>query len=438
MRKNRISQKSMLVFILIALIFFSISCSVVTSQTSTSTSPTTSTAATSNIIPTTAASATLLPPTVSASPTPILPSVSASPSLMPPASASSAAIATPSAAPTTSATVTGSSIIPSWTPPAMSGASLPADLSGIVAKVLPSVASINVSVSTTDIFGRPTTQQGAGSGWIIDSNGLIVTNDHVVQGAQDITVSLNDGRVFPAQQIAADSTSDLAVIKINATGLPVVTIGDSSKLQVGMTAIAIGNALGQGLSMTAGWVSRLGVSITASSSASTAGTTLFDLIEVSTPINPGNSGGPLIDSLGEVVGITNAKLVASGVENVGYAISIKTALPIIQQLVQTGKVTRPYLGVSLQDVTPQIATIYGLAVSQGALITRVDPTGPASHAGIQAGDVITGIDNTTINAAADAVQTIQAAKIGQQITITYYRGNNQAAAKAVLIQNPNP
>ena len=379
-----------------------------------------------------AQSPSLIPPTISAAPTQIPPSASASVSLAPTASASAAA----TAGATTSATISTSAIQPNWTSPALSGAKLPEDLSGIVAKVLPSVASINVSVSATNIFGRPTTQQGAGSGWVIDSNGLIVTNNHVVQGASNVTVSLNDGRVFTAQQITADAVSDLAVIKINATGLPAVTLGDSSKLQVGMMSIAIGNALGQGLTMTAGWVSRLGVSLSVPATSTEPGATLFDLIEVSTPINPGNSGGPLIDSLGEVVGITNAKLVATGVENVGYAISIKTALPVIQQLIQTGKVSRPYLGVGLQDVTAQIASIYGLAVKAGALVTQVDPASPAAGAGLAAGDVIVTMNNTNITSAADAVQVILSSKIGQQISITYYRGSNKSTVQTTLVQNP--
>jgi serine protease Do len=381
-----------------------------------------------------AQSPTLIPPTVSATPTQIPPSVSGSPNLAPTASASAAA----ATGATTSATISTSAIQPNWTPPALSGAGLPADLSGIVDKVLPSVASINVSVSATNIFGRPTTQQGAGSGWVIDSNGLIVTNSHVVQGASNVTVSMNDGRVFTAQQITADAVSDLAIIKINATGLPVVTLGDSSKLKVGMTAIAIGNALGQGLSMTAGWVSRLGVSLNVPATSTEPGANLFDLIEVSTPINPGNSGGPLIDSLGEVVGITNAKLVATGVENVGYAISIKTALPVIQQLIQTGKVSRPYLGVGLQDVTPQLASIYGLAVKEGALVTQVDPGGPAAGAGLKAGDVIVTVNNTNITSAADAIQAILSSKIGQQISIAYYRGSNKSTVQTTLVQSPGP
>jgi S1-C subfamily serine protease len=156
------------------------------------------------------------------------------------------------------------------------------------------------------------------------------------------------------------------------------------------------------------------------------------------PINPGNSGGPLIDMEGEVVGITNVKLVATGVENVGYAISSRTAMPIIQQLVQTGTVTWPYLGISALDITPTLASIYDLPVTQGALITDIDPTGPASEAGLEPGDIIVNIDGSPITSGADAVQAILNSEIGQQITITYYRDTTQATTQATLIQNPNP
>jgi serine protease Do len=144
---------------------------------------------------------------------------------------------------------------------------------------------------------------------VLNKNIFLLNFNHVIEGAQNFTVRMNDGRIFPAQQISADPVTDLAVVKINATGLPSVTVGDSGKLKQGMMAIAIGNALGEGLSVTAGWISRLDVSLTIPASATSSNSTLFDLIAFSTPINPGNSGGPLIDSMGEVV--------ASGVENVG-------------------------------------------------------------------------------------------------------------------------
>ncbi len=414
-----IYKKPILALLLLALTLFSFSCAASPGQ-----SP--------SVIPSvsTTPSPTVIPPTVSASPS-LIPTATTSASPSP--SASAAAVPTP-----TAPAVTGSPIAGNWTPPALSQAALPVDLSDIVAKVLPSVVSINVEVSSTNFLGQPTTQQGAGSGWVIDANGLIVTNNHVIEGAQNVTVSLNDGRIFSAQQISADPVTDLAVVKINATGLPTVTVGDSGKLKQGMMAIAIGNALGEGLSVTAGWISRLNVSLTIPASATSSNSTLFDLIAFSTPINPGNSGGPLIDSLGEAVGITNIKLVASGVENVGYAISTKSALPILQQLIQNGKVTRPYLGVSLQDVDATVARMYNLGVNQGALIVNIGPNSPAAQAGLKVGDVIVNFGNTAVNSAADAVQAILSSQIGQQVNITYYRGNAKSTVTATLVQNPNP
>jgi serine protease Do len=334
----------------------------------------------------------------------------------------------------TSATPAPSPINPSWTPPTENTTALPPDLSTIVAIVRPSVVAINVQITSYDIFNRAVTQEGAGSGWIIDPNGLIVTNNHVVQGAQDIKVTLNDGRVFSAQNVAADPISDLAVVQIDVSGLPAVTIGDSSKLSVGMMVASIGNALGEGISMTAGWVSRLGVSITTSSPSAT----LYDLIQTSTPINPGDSGGPLVDTLGEVVGITNAKLVESGVENIGYAISIKTALPIIEQLIKTGYIVRPYFGVALQTVNAGIAAIYNLAVDSGVLVTNVDSNSPASSAGLQAGDVIVSINGITVTTSSQLADDMNNTQIGQKVKITYWRGNSQNTVEVVPTQNPTP
>ncbi len=316
--------------------------------------------------------------------------------------------------------------------PAAGVASLtnPADLSGLVAQVVPSVVAINVEISTTDYFSRPVTERGGGSGWIIDAGGLVVTNNHVVSQAHTITASLSDGRVFPARLVAADQVSDLAVLKLNAARLPAAKLGDSSKLKPGMMVIAIGNALGHGIGMTAGWVSRLGQSL------ETDGETMNDLIETSAAINPGNSGGPLVNMQGEVVGITNAKLVTPGVEMVGYAISTKTALPIIEQLMRGGQIVRPYIGISLQTVDTSIASVFGLAVDKGAIITRILTGGPASNAGLSAGDVIVNIDDAEVATSSDASQRIHSGKVGEPMTITFYRGNRRATVQVTPIRRP--
>jgi serine protease Do len=323
-------------------------------------------------------------------------------------------------------------INPNWIPPQVQQVQLQPDLSTLVAQVEPWVVSINVKLTSTNIFGQSTTQEGAGSGWIIDASGVIVTNNHVVTGAQNILVTLDDGRVFSSTQVVADPVSDLAVIKINATGLPVASIGDSSQMKVGMMVAAVGNALGQGLSMTAGWISRLKASITISSTNQT----LYDLIETSTPINPGNSGGPLVNTASQVIGITNAKLVATGITNVGYAISINNAMPIIQQLIRTGYVVRPYIGVVLQTVNAGVAELYGLAVDSGALIISVDSNSPASSAGLQPGDVIVQVDNTAVGSASQGADAIQGTQIGQPVKIVYWRGNAEQTVEVTPIQNP--
>lgn len=339
---------------------------------------------------------------------------------------------------TTSPIITGSPILPEWEAPPLSPDELPADLSEIAARILPSVVSINVNQTSTDINGQPTLQEGAGSGWVIDPDGLIVTNTHVIQSAQTITVSFSDGRTYPVQQVVADRITDIAVIKIDATGLPAVTVGDSSKLREGMMVMAIGNALGQGLSVTAGWVSRKGVSLTVPGTNNNPNVNLFDLIEITAPINPGNSGGPLIDMLGEVVGITNAKLIATGIEAVGYAISTRTALPIIEQLIRDGEIVHPYMGVYIQDVDPTIASVFNLAVDEGAMIVEVIPGGPADLAGLQPNDVIVRIDDTEITSASEAVEAVLKSEIGQEIEITFYRGSIQDTTRVTLIENPNP
>jgi serine protease Do len=328
-------------------------------------------------------------------------------------------------------------LVPDWTPPALSDAELPADLSNIVDEVVPWVAAINVEVTSPSFFGEPSTQQGAGSGWIIDANGLIVTNSHVIEGANNITVSLNDGRVFTAQEVAADTASDLAVIKIDATGLPAAPLGDSSRLKRGMMVMAVGNALGEGISVAAGWVSQLRVSITIPDTSAATGETLFDLIQVSAPINPGNSGGPLVNMLGEVVGITNVKLISQAVENVGYAISINSAIPLIEQLIETGQIARPYMGIMLRTLTPDIASMFNLPVTEGAIVTQIEPGGPAANAGLQTSDVITAINGQPVTSGSDAVEIIRSSEIGQEVTVTYYRDNNEATVQVTLAENPN-
>lgn len=304
-------------------------------------------------------------------------------------------------------------------PPCNGGEPLP-DFIAVVEKVKPSVVAIQ-------------TDTGAGSGWIIRGDGIIVTNNHVVAGAQNIVVNLDDGRAFTAQEMRTDPLTDLAVVTIDAEDLPAAEIGNCEILRVGEPVAAIGNALGLGIRMTGGWISRLGVSIPVS-----AGQTLDNLIETDAAINPGNSGGPLVNMAGEVIGITSVKVSQVGVEGLGYAISMTTAKDVIDELILQGYVTRPYLGVGLSDVTPMVAFFNNLAVEQGAFVTRVATGSPADGAGLKEGDVIVQMDKEAVTSSGELLKAIHSRDVGQTVEIVYWRGDNRGTTEATLIESPPP
>lgn len=297
----------------------------------------------------------------------------------------------------------------------------------VVALVKPSVVAINVEAITYDIFNRAYRSQGAGSGWIIGENGWIVTNNHVVQGASTVSATLDDGRVFTAKKVFTDPLTDLAVIQIDASGLPALEVGDADALRIGDWVVALGNSLGRGISATVGIVSSNHVSL-----AISEGQTLDDLIQTDAAINPGNSGGPLVNLAGQVVGITSVKVAEVGVEGMGYAISTNEAIPILSQLIEKGYVARPSMGVSIATVNRRVATIYRLAVEEGALITEVVRNGPAARAGLKAGDVITVFDGQKISSAAELSKAIRSRAIGETVTVTYWRGTSQRTASVTL------
>jgi len=336
-----------------------------------------------------------------------------------------------------SPTPTPQPIDPAYRTPALStsiptaGVVLP-DFASVIAKVRPSVVAINTTVPAISIFGGTFDQEGAGSGWIIDSNGLIVTNNHVVQGANSMSVTLEDGRNFRAETVRTDSVSDLAVLKINAPDLPPgLKVGDSSNLRVGEWVIAIGNALGQGIIATNGIVSALGVSVSTDTSE-----TLYDLIQTNAAINFGNSGGPLINTAGEVIGINSIKVAQVGVEGMSYAISSHLAMPIINELITNGYVTRPWLGVGLYAVNETVELRYKLAVSEGILITQIVSGAPADKAGIKTGDVITAIDGKSVDTVDELIRTVRSHNVGESIKVNYWRGSEQRTTNIILGQAP--
>ncbi len=302
-----------------------------------------------------------------------------------------------------------------------------------VKKVAPAVVTI-YSVGG----GAAGSVSGTGSGFIFDSNGWILTNRHVVNGAQKLTVQLQDTRSFDATLYGIDTLTDLAIIKINATGLPTAPIGSSADLQAGQVAIAIGNPLGNfENTVTTGVVSGLGRQIRAGDATSTSSEQLNNLIQTDAAINPGNSGGPLINSAGEVIGVNTA--VNANAQGIGFSIPIDVAKPILQQALKGEKLSRSYIGVRYSPVTQQLAKDQGLSVANGALIgsgTAGTPPvladSPAAKAGLQVGDVIVAVDGTPIDAQHDLSMLILPHKPGDTVTLKVLRGSSTREVKLTL------
>jgi len=327
-------------------------------------------------------------------------------------------------------------IDPTWSLPSTANTipQLPS-IADVVEKLYPSVVTIATESVALDFFNTPRTQSGAGSGWIIDKNGIVVTNNHVVEGAKKITVKLSDGRTFQVgpENVYRDPFADLAVVKIDSSNLPAASVDDSAKLRVGDWVVAIGNPLGLGLRAKEGIVSGLKVSLPVDQ-----GQTLDDLIETSAAINPGNSGGPLANMAGQVIGITSAKIADVGIEGLGYAISSQTAMPIIQQLISRGYVIRPDLGVSLYTVDQYVAMMNRLSVDKGAIITRFAPSSPALAAGLQRLDIIVGFNDKEITTAGELIQAYHSSQIGEEVKITFIRGQNTMVTHVRLAASQPP
>ncbi len=283
---------------------------------------------------------------------------------------------------------------------------------------------------------------GGGSGFIVSSDGLILTNKHVVSDTgASYTVLTNDGKTYPAKVLARDPSQDLAVVKIDATGLPTVTLGDSNGLQLGQTAIAIGNALGQfSNTVSVGVVSGLSRTVTASAPDTGAQETIEGVIQTDAAINPGNSGGPLLNLEGQVMGIDTA--IASNAENIGFAIPIDQAKHDIASVEATGNIQAPYLGVRYEDLDPTTASQNNLPVNYGAWVQSssgqpaVVANSPAAQAGIQAGDIITSINGQALDATHDLGQIVDQHNVGDVITLTINRKGQQITVQATLAQRP--
>jgi serine protease Do len=280
---------------------------------------------------------------------------------------------------------------------------------------------------------RAPPSKGVGSGFIVSSDGYVLTNAHVVSDASEVTVTLTDRREFPAKVIGIDKASDVALIKIAATGLPTVRFGDPTKLRPGQWAIAIGSPFGFENSVTAGVISALGRPLNDGSN-----TSYVTFIQTDAAVNPGNSGGPLFNIDGEVIGI-NSQIYSrtGGYMGVSFAIPIDLALNVKEQLQKNGKVVRSRIGVSVQDIRQQLALSFGLATPHGALISAVDPTGPGEKAGLKAGDVITSVNGRNIDHSWDLPAIISQLPPGSaaRLGIWHDRKATEVTVKTVLLED---
>lgn len=280
--------------------------------------------------------------------------------------------------------------------------------------------------------GRQRVEQGTGSGFIISGDGRILTNAHVVDGADTVTVTLKDGRSFQGKVLGKDELTDVAVVKIQANNLPAVTLGNSDQLQAGEWAIAIGNPLGLDNTVTTGIISATG----RSSNQIGAPDKRVEYIQTDAAINPGNSGGPLLNSRGEVIGMNTA--IIQGAQGLGFAIPISTAQRISNQLIATGKVQHPYLGIQMVGLTPQLKQNInsdpnsGLSVNEdkGVLVVKVIPNSPAAKAGVRAGDVIKKLNGELVTDANSVQKAVENSQVGSNLRLELSR-NGQNVNLAV-------
>lgn len=300
----------------------------------------------------------------------------------------------------------------------------------------PSVVAIGVTqriVNPFDPTALPRNQQSTiGTGFIVSDSGVIVTNRHVVADTNaNYTVVTKDGQKLEVERIYRDASLDLALIKTKQTGLKPLKIGDSSKLKVGQTAIAIGNALGRfSNTVTTGVVSGLGRTIGAGDPFSGQTELLDDLIQTDAAINPGNSGGPLLNSAGEVIGVNVA--VSESAQNIGFAVPINSVKPVIDEFVANGKISRAFLGVSYRLITRDLALLN--EVPQGAYIQEVMPDSPAQKAGIEPGDIITKIEGKAINDQNAISELIRTKKVGDKVNIEYWRGTDDNKGETKMVE----
>ena len=299
-----------------------------------------------------------------------------------------------------------------------------------VERLSESVVSIDSVRVTRDFRYGLVPIEGKGSGLIIDRNGYVITNNHVIDGATRVQVHLKDGRTFLGEVVGSDASTDIAVIKVDADNLPAASLGDSEKLKVGQIALAIGNTLGLqgGPTVSMGVVSALGRPLPGTDF-------IFEgLIQTDTAINPGNSGGPLADIGGNVIGMNTAMIPFA--QGVGFAIPVNTMKWVVQQILEKGRVIRPWLGISGANMNQAIARRYDLPADSGVLVVEVDSRGPAYEAGMRVGDVIIQIGSHAVKQMKDILMALSKLAIKEEVEVGFIRLNAKRKALLRLKESP--
>lgn len=314
----------------------------------------------------------------------------------------------------------------------------------------PGVVNISTTVVGTDIFLQPVPEQATGSGFVIDQQGHIVTNNHVVEDAEKLEVTFADGSTAEAKLVGRDPSNDLAVIKVDvpAGQLRPLKLGDSNTLQVGQLAVAIGSPFRLEGTVTMGVISSLGRDLRARN-----GRIIGGVIQTDAAINPGNSGGPLLNSAGEVMGVNSAIFSPSGGNvGIGFAIPVNTVKRWVPELIAQGRARHPYLGITGQTITPAVAKALSLSVQEGVLLAQVSPGTPAAKAGLRGGDrqvrvgnvrvsaggdIVTAIDGTRMKKIEDLTHYLDTQKrVGEQASLTVVRGNQTLTIDVTLAERP--
>ena len=301
----------------------------------------------------------------------------------------------------------------------------------VVKLLSPSVVQIVTESLSMGVFNQPSPRSGVGTGEILDEEGHILTNNHVIDGAQSITVTLSTGESYPAEVIGGDPLTDIAIIRIEAEGLRPVKLGLSSELQVGQDVIAIGHALGLdgGPTVSKGVVSALGRSLDTDQQS-----TIVDLIQTDASINPGNSGGPLVNARGEVIGINTA--IIQGSQGIGFAINIDDAKVVAEQLMDRGYVQRGFLGITPFNLTPGVAERFEIAVDEGVIVVRVMPGLAAAEAGLMEEDVIVRLGDEPIRNTGELSKFLIAHLPGETVDLVYLRGDEEVQTQITLGERP--